>query len=337
MSDGPTGTMTAAERNRRRDGDGAELAWHRVLATEELPEGRVTTVSAGAKSVALVHYDGQFSALDNHCPHQGGPLGEGSIENGLLRCPWHGFDYCPLTGQSPGFEDEATTYPLEIRDGEVFVGIEEQREHVETVTDVIARDARQLGRPARLRDGRPLQPRPGGRDPPPLRGGRDGLHRDPPRGRGRVRRERLRQAHRQARRLPDDRRARGNQPAHRPLGREGRPRARARPDRAGRVAGARPGRLPGGRPRRRVRRGRRLEPDRAPFEQACRAGEPRVQERDRAPRRRSPDLPRRRADDRGAARRSPRGRRAGSHPTRSPRRQPTSTAPSSSWPARSGR
>ena len=87
------------------------MNWHRVLAADELPEGRVTTVAAGHKSVALVHYDGQFSALDNHCPHQGGPLGEGSIENGLLRCPWHGFDYCPLDGTSPGFDDEAIDLP----------------------------------------------------------------------------------------------------------------------------------------------------------------------------------------------------------------------------------
>jgi hypothetical protein len=35
-------------------------------------------------------------ALENRCPHQGGPLGEGSIENGWLRCPWHGYDYDPL-------------------------------------------------------------------------------------------------------------------------------------------------------------------------------------------------------------------------------------------------
>ncbi len=113
------------------------LVWHRVLAAEELPEGRVATVAAGHKSVALVHYDGEFSALDNHCPHQGGPLGEGSIENGLLRCPWHGFDYCPLDGKSPGFDDEAITYPLEIRDGEIFVGVTEDV-HVRTVTDVMA-------------------------------------------------------------------------------------------------------------------------------------------------------------------------------------------------------
>ena len=107
-----------------------------MLAADELPEGRVTTVAAGHKSVALVHFDGQFSALDNRCPHQGGPLGEGSIENGLLRCPWHGFDYCPLDGTSPGFDDEAITYPLEIRDGEVYVGVTEEP-HVTTVSDVM--------------------------------------------------------------------------------------------------------------------------------------------------------------------------------------------------------
>jgi pyruvate oxidase len=116
--------------------DNGDLHWHRVLATDELPEGRVTTVAAGHKSVALVHFDGQFSALDNRCPHQGGPLGEGSIENGLLRCPWHGFDYCPLDGRSPGFDDEATTYPLEIRDGAVYVGVKDEP-HVMTVSDLM--------------------------------------------------------------------------------------------------------------------------------------------------------------------------------------------------------
>jgi len=73
------------------------------------------------------------------CPHQGGPLGEGSIENGLLRCPWHGFDYCPLDGKSPGFDDEAITYPLEVRDGEIFIGVVEETPHEDTVTDVMAK------------------------------------------------------------------------------------------------------------------------------------------------------------------------------------------------------
>jgi pyruvate oxidase len=114
-------------------------AWQKVLERDDLPDGRVTTVTAGAKSLALVHYDGKYAALDNHCPHQGGPLGEGSIENGLLRCPWHGYDYDPLTGSSPGeFVDEASCFPLEVRDDGVYVAVPAPPVHEPTVTDVMA-------------------------------------------------------------------------------------------------------------------------------------------------------------------------------------------------------
>jgi len=61
------------------------LRWYRIADTDELPEGRVKTVVAGRKTLALTHFDGRYNALDNACPHQGGPLGEGSIENGWLR------------------------------------------------------------------------------------------------------------------------------------------------------------------------------------------------------------------------------------------------------------
>jgi pyruvate oxidase len=111
--------------------------WHRVLAVDQLGEGRVTTVTAGHRSIALTHFDGKFAALDNRCPHQGGPLGEGSIEKGMLRCPWHGYDYCPLTGGSE-FGDSVPSYPLEIRDGEVFVAVEDEPSHTRTVSDAMA-------------------------------------------------------------------------------------------------------------------------------------------------------------------------------------------------------
>lgn len=58
------------------------LIWHKVAETGEVEEGRVKSVTAGTQSIALVHFDGQWAAMDNKCPHQGGPLGEGSIEKG---------------------------------------------------------------------------------------------------------------------------------------------------------------------------------------------------------------------------------------------------------------
>jgi len=77
--------------------------------------------------------------MDNRCPHQGGPLGEGSIENGLLRCPWHGWDFDPLTGKPPGgYDDGVPTYPVEEREDGIYVGFEPEPERVRTVSDVMA-------------------------------------------------------------------------------------------------------------------------------------------------------------------------------------------------------
>ena len=115
------------------------MVWHRVLDLDELDEGRVTTVTAGDISLAMTHHEGRYGALENRCPHQGGPLGEGAIEGGWLRCPWHGWDYCPITGRAPGgHEDQGVaTFPVEVRDDGVWVALPPERPHVRTVTDLM--------------------------------------------------------------------------------------------------------------------------------------------------------------------------------------------------------
>lgn len=127
------------------DGRPENLNWIRVSAADELAEGRVKTVTAGTKYLAMSHFQGQYAAMDNHCPHQGGPLGEGSIEIGndgkcWLRCPWHGWDFDPLTGKPPGGHEDSgqTTYPVELRSDGVYVGLEAEPERPRTVTDVMA-------------------------------------------------------------------------------------------------------------------------------------------------------------------------------------------------------
>lgn len=111
--------------------------WHRVLSPDELPEGRVKSATCANLTLCMTHFDGQYAALANECPHQGGPLGEGSIENGLLRCPWHGWDFDPLTGKAPGFDDGVATFPVEVRDDGVYVSLSEERTHVRTVGDLM--------------------------------------------------------------------------------------------------------------------------------------------------------------------------------------------------------
>lgn len=119
--------------------------WHKVAELNELPQGRVKTVTVGTVSLALTHFQGSYAAMDNRCPHQGGPLGEGSIEIGpvgdcWLRCPWHGWDFHPLTGKPPGGHEDSgqEMYPVEARDDGIYVAIKEPEAHERTVTDVMA-------------------------------------------------------------------------------------------------------------------------------------------------------------------------------------------------------
>jgi len=117
-----------------------KVVWHKVLDNkQELPEGRVKTVTAAHKGIGLTHFEGKFSALDNKCPHQGEPLEEGSIENGMLRCPWHGWDFHPRTGKPPGgYDDGIATYAVKEEGDALFVGMEEEETHETTISDIIA-------------------------------------------------------------------------------------------------------------------------------------------------------------------------------------------------------
>ncbi len=121
------------------------LIWHKVAETDEVAEGRVKSATAGTQSVALVHFDGQYAAMDNKCPHQGGPLGEGSIERGIddkcwLRCPWHGWDFDPLTGKPPGGHEDTgqDMFDVEVRDDGVYVGVPALPPRERTIADVMA-------------------------------------------------------------------------------------------------------------------------------------------------------------------------------------------------------
>ncbi|MDX1691780.1 MAG: thiamine pyrophosphate-binding protein [Acidimicrobiia bacterium] len=88
----------------------------------DVPVGGVTMVIARDRALAITRTDDGWGALDNRCPHQGGPLGEGLIENGCVICPWHGYEYDPIDGTPPGgYDDVATAYEVEERDGGLHV------------------------------------------------------------------------------------------------------------------------------------------------------------------------------------------------------------------------
>ena len=94
--------------------DDGEVQWL-ALDLPDIAVGRVTTVVAGGRALCVTRTDHGWGVLDNRCPHQGGPLGDGQLENGYVICPWHAYEYDPSTGRPPGgFADAAVAYPTRV-------------------------------------------------------------------------------------------------------------------------------------------------------------------------------------------------------------------------------
>jgi nitrite reductase (NADH) small subunit len=75
------------------------MAWHRISKVADCPPGSSIEVVANERVIALFNVDGEFFALDGVCPHQGGPLAEGTLKGCVVTCPWHGWLFDVRTGQ----------------------------------------------------------------------------------------------------------------------------------------------------------------------------------------------------------------------------------------------
>lgn len=71
----------------------------RVKGAAALAPGGGRAVTAGAYEVAVFNVEGEFYALENRCPHQGGPLAEGWLERTIITCPWHGWCFDVRSGK----------------------------------------------------------------------------------------------------------------------------------------------------------------------------------------------------------------------------------------------
>ena len=102
----------------------AENGFVPVARVEDVQAGTVTTVHAGDEAIALAHCDDGFYAVQGACIHLHGPLGEGHLEDCVLTCPWHGWQYDVRTGENE-FDRaiQLQTYEVQVEDGEVRVRV----------------------------------------------------------------------------------------------------------------------------------------------------------------------------------------------------------------------
>jgi nitrite reductase/ring-hydroxylating ferredoxin subunit len=101
------------------------MEWYKIPGIQISNQPFIKKVKAGGKSICLVGYEGQLFALSATCPHAGGELSGGWCKDDKLICPIHRYSYDIHTGKgSPGQNDYIDTFPVEIREDGVYVGIE---------------------------------------------------------------------------------------------------------------------------------------------------------------------------------------------------------------------
>lgn len=94
----------------------------RATSTEEAQENSPLTIRVDGHTIGLFHHEGEFYATDNRCPHMGFPLTDGSVDDGVLTCPWHHARFEISCGDTfDPFADDVQTYPVDVRDGDVFI------------------------------------------------------------------------------------------------------------------------------------------------------------------------------------------------------------------------
>ena len=97
----------------------------RACRIDELPLERPVLVEIEGRRVALVRRGDAVHALDDSCPHAGGPLSEGAVEGERLTCPYHGWVWHLASGAcvAPARDARATIYRTRVEHGEVWIAL----------------------------------------------------------------------------------------------------------------------------------------------------------------------------------------------------------------------
>jgi len=101
--------------------------WTPTLPESEVEEGKATNVEVDGVGVMLTRHGGRVCALSDRCTHAGGPLSEGTIQAGTVKCPWHGSVFSvedgsvrqgPARSPQPAYETRVIEGQVEVRSSE---------------------------------------------------------------------------------------------------------------------------------------------------------------------------------------------------------------------------
>ena len=105
------------------------MPWHAAPGCESLGESKGCKVNVDGSEMAVFKLGGQYYAMQDFCPHRGGSLGHGDIdEEGWVACPLHAWFFNIKTGESATNEAmRIKIFPCKEERGKVWVDLPDER------------------------------------------------------------------------------------------------------------------------------------------------------------------------------------------------------------------
>ena len=127
-------TISAANRARAE----RTPEWVKVAEVDELGDGQTKILELWDQQIVLARVGDKLGAVEGVCSHQGGPLGDGPLDEGVLRCPWHGHPFDPISGKSLANDPDLRSFQVEQRQDGIYLQIESPSVGAWTVSHVLA-------------------------------------------------------------------------------------------------------------------------------------------------------------------------------------------------------
>lgn len=99
------------------------MTFVKVANVNDIKRGQGKTIAMNGVEIALFNVDGNFYAIDNTCPHRGGPLGEGMLDDGIVTCPWHGWKFNVCTGKNVSMPVDVKRFEVKVEGEDVLVDV----------------------------------------------------------------------------------------------------------------------------------------------------------------------------------------------------------------------
>lgn len=109
------------------------MIWTTIGSIDDIPRRGARCVATPQGKIAVFRTAGdQFHAIDDHCPHKGGPLSQGIVHGAAVTCPLHNWVISLETGKALGADEGSVrTIPIRVENGALLIALDTQLQAAE--------------------------------------------------------------------------------------------------------------------------------------------------------------------------------------------------------------